>query len=100
MRSDDPAALKEIILSVQQRASTITMDSTPTDTPQKKESTNSNSNSNGKSDQPEETFSSRVRFMLQTIYDLKNNKQRMVEDSPAIHIKKSMKNYLNKRGTY
>ncbi len=72
------------------------MDSTPTDTPQKKESTNSN----GKNDQPEETFSSRVRFMLQTIYDLKNNKQRTVEDSPAIHVKKSMKNYLNKRGTY
>jgi nucleolar MIF4G domain-containing protein 1 len=45
------------------------------------------------------TFNLRAKFMIQTIYDLKNNKQRSNEDnSNMLQIKKSIRSILNKRG--
>lgn len=57
LRSDDPAALKEIIIQVKQRAAEqgVTIE-------------------DGTKSENSTEFSKRVKFMLLTIYDLKNNK--------------------------
>src|SRR4051794_37938569 len=77
---DDPTALKEIILMVQEQASNHGF------SPNSIETKNQG-----------EGFSSRVKFMLQTIYDLKNNKHSQ-GDSPLRQTKSIIKNFLMKRG--
>ena len=49
-------------------------------------------------DSSESGFNSRVKYMLQFIFDLKNNKLKPIEDSNLNYIKKFMKNYMTKRG--
>ncbi|KAI7993104.1 Nucleolar MIF4G domain-containing protein 1 [Camellia lanceoleosa] len=61
LRGDDPAAMKDFVLSVQNRANELKA-----------------SSGNGQAD----TSSKRMEFMLETIFDIKNNKKRAKEDTP------------------
>ncbi|CAL5350673.1 unnamed protein product [Camellia sinensis] len=61
LRGDDPAAMKDFVLSVQNRANELKA-----------------SSGNGQAN----TSSKRMEFMLETIFDIKNNKRRAKEDTP------------------
>ncbi|CAL5422134.1 unnamed protein product [Camellia sinensis] len=61
LRRDDPAAMKDFVLSVQNRANELKA-----------------SSGNGQAN----TSSKRMEFMLETIFDIKNNKRRAKEDTP------------------
>ncbi|GMP98368.1 hypothetical protein CsSME_00046287 [Camellia sinensis var. sinensis] len=61
LRGDDPAAMKDFVLSVQNRANELKA-----------------SSGNGQAN----TSSKRMEFMLETIFDIKNNKKRAKEDTP------------------
>jgi nucleolar MIF4G domain-containing protein 1 len=78
LRSDDPTALKEIVLSVQAKANEVSA-----------------------SKSADQNFTLRVRFMLEHIYDLKNNKlkQSDLDVGEAEKLKKLLRNFFSKRGT-
>ncbi|KAJ6251334.1 nucleolar mif4g domain-containing protein [Anaeramoeba flamelloides] len=78
LRKDDPTALKEIILLVQEKVVSIN------------DSLNKSNKDGGKvkEDENEEFFTSRVNFMLEMIYDLKNNKQKFLKTSALTQLTK------------
>lgn len=84
LRNDDPASLKEIILLVQKTAS---------------EKGFKLSLSSNEITPVNETvsFSRRVQFMLQSIYDIKNNKQKLSNNSLA-DMKKLINQISAKKG--
>ncbi|KAL5058977.1 hypothetical protein RYX36_030581 [Vicia faba] len=63
IRADDPAAMKTFILNVQDTSNKLKASS---------------------GDDPEKNNSKRMEFMLETIYDIKNNKKKTEEVSPRI----------------
>lgn len=65
--------------------------------------TNNNNSSNNNNDDTTQPFSKRVAFMLQAIYDLKNNKHKASGGGAtgadhAHHTKKAISSYLKKKG--
>ena len=77
LRHDDPTSLRDIVLSVQERSSEAL---------------------SGKDDTDE--YGSRVQYMLDTIYELKNNSQKeLPELILADRIRKTLQRILEKRGT-
>nr|XP_023880960.1 nucleolar MIF4G domain-containing protein 1-like [Quercus suber] len=72
IRADDPAAMKNFILNVQNRVNELKVSS---------------------GDGQENIISKRMEFMLETICDIKNNKKRVKED-PAHHTR--IKKWLQK----
>jgi nucleolar MIF4G domain-containing protein 1 len=83
LRSDDPAALKDIILLVKEKAASAGVN---VETPTKTAETEA------------EQFNLRVKFMLQTIFDLKNNKRKASDDDSVMQqTKKTIKNILGKK---
>ncbi|KAJ3434357.1 nucleolar mif4g domain-containing protein [Anaeramoeba flamelloides] len=78
LRKDDPTALKDIILLVQEKVVSIN------------DSKNKSSKGGGKEneDEDEDIFTSRVNFMLEMIYDLKNNKQKFLKTSALTQLTK------------
>ena len=98
LRSDDPSALKEIIILVQQQAIkyNITLDKDNSD---KNKEIKNNNNNNNEDDEEKQGFTLRAKFMIQTIYDLKNNKQRGNNDDSSliIQLKKQVRNIMNKQ---
>eukprot|EP01117_Protostelium_nocturnum_P009064 TRINITY_DN324_c0_g1_i3.p1 TRINITY_DN324_c0_g1~~TRINITY_DN324_c0_g1_i3.p1 ORF type:complete len:485 (-),score=107.07 TRINITY_DN324_c0_g1_i3:23-1477(-) len=88
LRSDDPSALKEIVLIVQKQVTDHGIDISET------------KKSKEEGDEDQKNFNFRARFLIQMIFDLKNNKVKNNhgEDSPVVRLKKIMKGYLSKRG--
>ncbi len=83
LRKDDPGSLKEIVLLVLERAKQIELDIT---------------NNTHTSTTPK---LNRMRFMVETITELKHNKMKASSSSDIIsQMKKSMKAIVGKRGNF
>jgi hypothetical protein len=98
LRSDDPSALKETILLLQKQAGTppICDCQLLASRGVSAEATKTEPNNNATA---ESSFGSRVKFMLQTIYDLKNNKK-AGDDTLMQTYKKSVSNFAKKNGNF
>lgn len=97
---DDPTALKEIVLLVQESAIKLNKELSAAKQPQtdstKPSSTQQSvsiSQGEGTSEHALSALPSRVRFMLESIYDLKNNKQKNLAAAMVHlgHLKKTVR---------
>ena len=111
LRGDDPKALKDVILALQTQSKSVITESkggggqseqSPDVLAQfenlsKLKKTKVDSASEEASEAI--PFSSRVKFMLDLIYDIKNDKKRNIQEDAALgYLKKSVKQITSKRG--
>ena len=86
LRHDDPSALKDIVLAVQGQAHKAT--------------TAAAAAGNGDEDGASSGFSARVQYMLDTIYELKNNRQAETPELLLVQrLRKTAHRVVEKRGT-
>jgi len=81
LRREDPGGLKEIILVVQQKAVQLKVNSEPGQDEQASDDATEKASADSTKNKGLEGLPTRVRFMIETIYDLKNNKTRKVSEA-------------------